>query len=397
MDRTVRGNREYKALIGDTPEAALAGLREQAPDLYESLITGSFGGPLARAELSRQAREIATVAILAALGGAEGPLAAHTAAALHNGVDASELLALLRARIGLRRDAASARSAPRGRRRTVAGTASGRPATLTTVAVGDHETVVASRGESGPPVVLLHALGLDWRMWDAVMVSLARSRRVFAYDIRGHGRAAGSPVPFTMDDAAADLVAVLDALALDRAHVVGLSYGGGIAQTAAIHHPERFASLALLATTDFPFDAFEVRARSGETDGMEAQIVPSLTRWFTPAALAVDAWGVRYAREQVRRADPRDWAAAWRSFIGLDVRGRLAGFGAPTLVLAGELDASTTPQIMSAIAQGVDGAEYRELPGTPHMMSLERPELVSQALGAFLPAGGDSEVSEPGR
>ena len=396
MDRTVRGNREYKALIGDTPEAALAGLREQAPDLYESLITGSFGGPLARAELSRQTREIATVAILAALGGAEGPLAAHTAAALHNGVDASELLALLE-HVSVYAGMPRALGALRVVGDVLSRARLPSPATLTTVAVGDHETVVASRGESGPPVVLLHALGLDWRMWDAVMVSLARSRRVFAYDIRGHGRAAGSPVPFTMDDAAADLVAVLDALALDRAHVVGLSYGGGIAQTAAIHHPERFASLALLATTDFPFDAFEVRARSGETDGMEAQIVPSLTRWFTPAALAVDAWGVRYAREQVRRADPRDWAAAWRSFIGLDVRGRLAGFGAPTLVLAGELDASTTPQIMSAIAQGIDGAEYRELPGTPHMMSLERPELVSQALGAFLPAGGDSEVSEPGR
>jgi 3-oxoadipate enol-lactonase len=54
--------------------------------------------------------------------------------------------------------------------------------------------------------------------------------------------------------------------------------------------------------------------------------------------------------------------------------------------MAGELDASTTPQIMSAIAQRIDGAEYRELPGTPHMMSLERPELVSEALGQFLPA-----------
>ncbi|HXD63498.1 MAG TPA: alpha/beta fold hydrolase [Solirubrobacteraceae bacterium] len=396
MDRTVRGNREYKALIGDAPEAALAGLREQAPDLYESLITGSFGGPLARAELSRQTREMATVAILAALGGAEGPLAAHTAAALHNGVDASELLALLE-HVSVYAGMPRALGALRVVGDVLARAQLPSPATLTTVAVGDHETVVASRGDSGPPVVLLHALGLDWRMWDAVMVSLAQSRRVFAYDIRGHGRAAGSPAPFTMDDAAADLVAVLDALGLDRAHVVGLSYGGGIAQTAAVHHPERFASLALLATTDFPFDAFEVRARSGETDGMEAQIVPSLTRWFTPAALAVDAWGVRYAREQVRRADPRDWAAAWRSFIGLDVQGRLAGFGAPTLVLAGELDASTTPQIMSAIAQAIDGAEYRELPGTPHMMSLERPELVSQALGAFLPAGGAFEVSEPGR
>src|SRR5215212_6233992 len=107
-------------------------------------------------------------------------------------------------------------------------------------------------------------------MWEPVMAPLAESRRVFAYDIRGHGGAAGSPTPFTMGDTAADLVGLLDALALDRAHVVGLSYGGGIAQTAAVAHPERFASLSLLATTDDPFPTFEARARSGEVDGMAA-------------------------------------------------------------------------------------------------------------------------------
>ena len=163
-----------------------------------------------------------------------------------------------------------------------------------------------------------------------------------------------------------------------------MSFGGGIAQTAAVAHPERFLSLALLATTDHPFDAFEARARSGEVDGMEAQVAPSLTRWFTPAALATDGWGVRYARERVRRADSRDWAASWRAFEGLDVQGRLARFEGPTLVLAGELDSSTTPEIMAAIAARIPRSRYQELPGTPHMQTLEQPELVADALGAFV-------------
>ncbi|MEV6095983.1 alpha/beta fold hydrolase [Nocardia sp. NPDC051981] len=98
----------------------------------------------------------------------------------------------------------------------------------------------------------------------------------------GHGWAAGAPSPHTMTQAGADLLGVMDALGLETAQVVGLSYGGGIAQTAAVAAPERFASLTLAATTDFPFDAFENRARSGETDGMPAQVAPSLTRWFTP-------------------------------------------------------------------------------------------------------------------
>jgi 3-oxoadipate enol-lactonase len=187
-----------------------------------------------------------------------------------------------------------------------------------------------------------------------------------------------------MADTAADLLGVLDALGFERAHIVGLSFGGGIAQTAAVSQPERFESLALLATTDYPFDAFEARARSGERDGIDAQIVPSLTRWFTPDALAVNDWGVRYARERIRRGDPADWAASWRAFKGLDVQNRLGALELRTLVLAGELDASTTPEIMAGIAERIPGAVYQQLPGTPHMQTLERPELVAAALERFL-------------
>ncbi len=140
----------------------------------------------------------------------------------------------------------------------------------------------------------------------------------------------------------------------------------------------------MLATTDDAFAVFEDRARAAEREGMTAQIVPSLTRWFTPAGLAIDDWGVRYARERVRRCDPAGWAAAWRAFAGLDVQGRLERFAAPTLILAGELDASTTPEIMAPIAERISGATYEQLPGTPHMQTLERPDLVSEALDRFL-------------
>src|SRR3954469_8773081 len=327
------GTHEYQGLIGTTPDTSLAELRARSPQLYGSLID-AFGGPLAHAELGRAERELATVAILAAGGGAERQLAVHARAALHQGVAPSELVALAE-HVAIYAGFPRAINALAVIDEVVLESGGLRPSPLRTVALADHETVVAQRGDSGPAVVLLHALGLDWRMWEEVMDALARGRRVFAYDLRGHGAAAGSPSPFTMADTARDLVGVLDALELEQAHVVGLSYGGGVAQTAAVEHPERFASLSLLATTDHPFDAFEGRAASGEVDGMAAQVVPSLTRWFTPAAVAVNGWGVRYARERVVRATSVDWAAAWRAFKGLDVQGRLARFEAPALVLAG--------------------------------------------------------------
>jgi 3-oxoadipate enol-lactonase len=249
------------------------------------------------------------------------------------------------------------------------------------IALADHRTTVTQLGDEGPPVVLVHAIGLDRRMWEPVMEKLAVGRRVYAYDLRGHGTAANAPIPYAMADTAADLIGVLDAFSLDRANVVGLSFGGAIAQTAAVAYPDRFASLALLATTDQPFDGpFESRARAAETEGMAAQVAPSLTRWFTPDALAENGWGVQYARECVRRLDAKVWAATWRAFKGLDVKDRLATFESPVLVINGGADAADAVDI----ATRIPGSIFVELPGIPHMQTLERPELVTGVLDKFL-------------
>ncbi|TDD66776.1 alpha/beta fold hydrolase [Actinomadura darangshiensis] len=385
MNRHERGRREYEGLMGRKPEEALGAVLRTSPQMFEAVVDGAFGGALARPELARRARELASVAIIASAGGAESRLASHVRGALRQGVEPSELLALCE-HISVYAGFPRALDALAVVNDVLEEQGVPSPPQLHRVALAGHETVVAQKGDHGPAVILSHSLGVDWRMWEPVMERLSNGRRVFAYDFRGHGAAAGAPRPFTMDDLAADLLGVLDSFNVERAHVVGLSMGGGIAQAAAVRAPGRVASLALLATTDHAFDAFEERARSGEADGMEAQIVPTLTRWFTPAALATNPWGVRYAREHIRRFDPADWAAAWRAFRGVDVQGRLAGLDFPTLVLAGELDASTTPQIMSGIAERIPGSTYRELPGTPHMQTLERPELVAAALDEFLPS-----------
>lgn len=384
MDADRRGRREFDALIGGTPEDLLPELLRGAPHLFESLMAG-FSGFLSRPELGRADREIATVAMLAALGDTSGQLAVHTRAALRQGIRAHELLALCEHVTGYA-GFPRALNAFAVINRIIDEEGITRPRSLRRVRVTDHETVVASYGEAGPPVVFAHAIGLDWRMWEPVLGPLSTGRRLFAYDVRGHGAAAGSPTPFTMADTGRDLIALLDTLELDRVHAVGLSYGGGVVQAAAALAPERFASLSLLATTDRPFDAFADRARAAENDGMAAQLADTLTRWFTPAGLAVDDWGVRYARERVLRADVTDWAEAWRSFTRFDVEGKLTGLAGSTLVLAGGADVSTTPEIMSGIAERLPGSRFQVLPGAPHMLTLERPDLVAEALEEFLPA-----------
>jgi 3-oxoadipate enol-lactonase len=100
MYRADRGEREFQNLIGEAPLEALADIRAAWPDMYEAVVTGAFGGTLARPELDRGLREIATVAILAATGGSEPQLATHTRAALLQGVAPCAASGALRALSG---------------------------------------------------------------------------------------------------------------------------------------------------------------------------------------------------------------------------------------------------------------------------------------------------------
>ncbi|MFC4786356.1 alpha/beta fold hydrolase [Nocardioides sp. MAHUQ-72] len=384
-DAPARGAGHFARLMGRQPEQALEAVRVASPQMYDWLVGGPFAGPLAGSELTMAQRELATVAVLVALGDSERQLAAHVAAALRQGVTPTELRAVP-VHVSVYAGFPRALNALTVIDRVLAEANTPEPPTLRRIGLRDHETTVAQAGVAGPPVVLVHALGLDWRMWEPVITRLAAGRTVYAYDLRGHGSASEAPHPSNMSDLAADLLEVMDAIGLDRAHVVGLSYGGGVVQTAATLAPDRFESLTLMATTNVAFEAFEGRARSIEQDGMAAQVAPSLVRWFTSDALAVNDWGVRYARDCVLRGDPGHAAAAWRAFATIDVEGKFAGFSAPTFVLAGELDASTTPEVMSRIARDIPGARYAEMPGTPHMPTLEQPDLVVAALEEFLPS-----------
>lgn len=391
-----RGSRAFRALTGRDPQPTLDTVRNQSPLMYRWLIEGAFSLPLADQRLSWRDREIATVAVLTALGGAEPQLRVHLAAALNHDITADELRALVE-HTSVYAGFPRALNALDRLADVLAPAGAAAPVPVRPLAMSDHITQLAHVGDSGPAVVLLHALGLSWHMWEPVISRLAVGRRVLAYDLRGHGAASDAHPPTDLTVLSDDLLEVLAAEDLDRAHVVGLSYGGGIAQTFAVRHPDAVLSLTLAATTDQPFESFGQRAAAVESQGPAAQVAASLTRWFTPEALAENRWGVRYARECILRGDPAQVAAAWRSFSRLDVAGRLQHWDRPTLVLCGERDASTGPEVMTRIAENVGGATYVELPGAPHMPTLEVPHLVIDALDRFLPREGSSGSDDPVR
>lgn len=133
--------------------------------------------------------------------------------------------------------------------------------------------------------------------------------------------------------------------------------------------------LTVIAATAWPFPAFEERAQAAENDGLEAQIIPSLTRWFLPGDLAHNDWPTRYARNCVRAASAEEWAAAWRVLATLALEERLDALEPPVSIIAGEVDRSTPPELMRRLA-----ADTVVIPDAPHMIALTHPAELAQAI-----------------
>lgn len=243
----------------------------------------------------------------------------------------------------------------------------------------DHDTRLFDSGGAKPPLILLHALGLDWRMWSRVIPRLMPHFRVIAYDLRGFGGAAFAPGVRDLAHYAKDVVDVMDRLALSQAHIAGLSLGGSIALEFALQQPGRVHDLTVIAATAWSFPAFGERARLAETQGMEAQVVPSLTRWFRASDLAANGWSVRYARNCVRQAAVADWSAAWRALDGISLDGRLDGLIAPMRIIAGACDQSTPPELMSRLDDGAHRS-FDIIEDAPHMIALTHPEELAAAI-----------------
>jgi 3-oxoadipate enol-lactonase len=383
MNKDTRGYNELCAIDAAHGETIVKELTVKSPTLAKGLVDFAFGEVFARAELGRRERELITVALLGTLGATEPQLRVHIKAALNVGADKDELLAVaehVSVYAGFPRALNLLREVHAGIESMGLSFAS----SVRRIAINGHETCVADSGGDLPPVVLLHAIGLDHQMWRDVIPHLAKTNRVIAYDLRGHGAAAYATPAENMYTYVEDMLELMDALNIPHASIAGLSFGGAVAQCVAVSNPERIDMLVLIATTAWAQPGFTDRALAAETQGMQAQLSPTLTRWFTPGALAVNSWPVRYAREKIIRAQVRDWAATWRAFSSIDVAKLLVGIRLPTLLIAGEHDPSTPPELMKKLSEHIQNSEFHVISGAPHMISLECPMALADKIQQFL-------------
>lgn len=242
-----------------------------------------------------------------------------------------------------------------------------------------------------PPLVLLHAFPLDRRMWDRVVDELWFNVDVTAVDFRGLGESELLASPPSIDDHADDLAALLDALAIERAVVCGLSMGGYVALAFAVRHPGRLQGLALADTRAAADSPAQRQARDAAIariarEGTAAYLDELLPRLCAPSATAALAEALSLARLQ----PPMGVAGALAALRDRpDRSAQLATLSTPTTVLVGSEDATTPPAEARQLAAAIRGAEVVELPGAGHLSALESPRRFAEVLRGLLERAAD--------
>jgi 3-oxoadipate enol-lactonase len=251
---------------------------------------------------------------------------------------------------------------------------------------------------SGPPLVLIHALGLDHRLWDAQVALLAPHHTVITYDVRGHGQTDAPNGPYAISDFGDDLQGLLEALGIESAHLAGISMGGMIAQEFTLTRPSRVRSLVLADTaSEYHQDArrqFAERARVVEERGIAPLLGPTMERWFTPEFRDRRPDDVERIRGILAASHPAGYAASCRAIAGLDLTEVLVNIRVPVLVLVGSEDTSTTPEMALRIHEHIPGSRYEVIARAAHLTNIAEPEAFARAVIETVLRGERSETSE---
>lgn len=244
--------------------------------------------------------------------------------------------------------------------------------------------------EDAPVLVLSNSLGTTHRMWDEQMPALADRFRVLRYDKRGHGGSPVPPGPYSIEELAGDALALLDSLGIDApVHWAGVSIGGMTGLWLAVNAPDRIERLVGCCTAAHlpPADTWADRAATVRAEGMEAVTEASLERWFSPDLRERRPEALEPFRADLLATEPEGYASCCEAIAAHDVRDRLGSIATPTLVIAGEDDPATPPEMAREIADGVPGARLEVLPGMRHLANVEAADEVNRLLLEHLGAG----------
>ena len=247
----------------------------------------------------------------------------------------------------------------------------------------------------GPPLVLLMGIGYDSSLWTLAQVpALSTQFQVVLMDNRDSGRSSRADHPYRIADMADDVAGLLDALGIQRSHLLGLSMGGLIAQEFALRHADRLDRLVLTGTGAAParsaVDPIEIWSwvktndPTGEAFGGQ-QFVSLFSTAFLRNSDAVRDTAEMLASNPYSMG-PEAYARQAKAYLQFDSLDRLDAISAPTLVIVGEQDLLTPPWIAREVADAIPGSQFEVISGdgSSHVVPIERPDDFNRLVSDFL-------------
>lgn len=260
---------------------------------------------------------------------------------------------------------------------------------MTTVKLDDCELNVRLEGPVDAPVLVLsNSLGTDLHMWDVEALAFSEHFRVLRYDTRGHGGSSVTPGPYSIEQLGRDVLAMVDALGIDRFAFCGLSMGGLIGQWLGINAGERLTHLvvcntaAKIGTEEAWNERIDTVLKGGEQT-MRDMRDASIARWFTPTFAEQQPAQTQRITQMIAGTSPEGYAANCAAVRDADYREQLGAIKVPTLIVCGSQDPVTTPEHGRYMQARIEGAELVEFEAA-HLSNVEAGEAFTQRVLEFL-------------
>ncbi|HED12225.1 MAG TPA: 3-oxoadipate enol-lactonase [Gammaproteobacteria bacterium] len=244
-------------------------------------------------------------------------------------------------------------------------------------------------GKPGAPVVVLsHSLSSSNMMWAPQLIQLEEHFQVLRYDVRGHGRSGVPLGEYSLSQLAVDVIGLLDALAIEHVHFVGLSMGGMIAQTLALQYSQRLCSVALCDTmARIPVStqaAWTQRIEAAQRDGMASLAEATITRWFSADFIAKNPPILQQIKQQICMTPVAGFIGCCHAISRLDQLEQLASISLPVLIMVGDRDPATPPAEAAAMHAQITDSHLVTLEGALHLSNVEQATVFNQRLLQFL-------------
>ena len=240
-------------------------------------------------------------------------------------------------------------------------------------------------GEGAPVLMLSNSLGTTYRMWDDQVQPFTEAFRLVRYDRRGHGRSGCPRGPYTMERLGRDVLAVLDALGIERINWCGLSMGGMVGMWLGTMAPERIDKLILSNTAAYFANKamWDDRIKTVREEGLAPIAAATMERWLTRGFRERSPQAVQRIRDMFLSTPPEGYIACCEAIRDMDHREIIRNIAAPTLVIAGRHDPATTVEAAEFIRSHIPGAVLTVLDAA-HLSNVEQPRVYADTVLGFL-------------